>query len=161
MAKGLLRVSGSLDVTQFWPTGGSDADTINVSVKPDSFEFSPDPATRPFRVTHVFENASVHGKQKKPPIHNGKVTIRLQGIDATELHFAAMLPGKGLMNNGTRFRQFFGETATVQLGQFLRKIGAGTIPCRVESAVDHPNEVFDTYGRFIGDVLVRSGNHDV
>src|SRR5947209_3081865 len=116
--KGLLRVTGKLEVAQFWPSGGSDADTVIVQVTVNSFEFSPDPAQTPFKVTHVFEGAVVKGKQSKPPIHGGKITIRLQGIDATELHYEALLltpqklkaKGFKLKNNGTRFRQFFGET---------------------------------------------------
>jgi endonuclease YncB( thermonuclease family) len=87
MPKGLLRVTGNLDVSQFWPSGGSDADTVVVQVKANSFEFSPDPAKTSFKVIHVFDGAIVQAKQKKPAIHGGKITIRLQGIDATELHF--------------------------------------------------------------------------
>jgi len=32
-----------------------------------------------------------------------------------------------------------------------------TLPCRVRTQVDSPDEVFDTYGRFVGDVLVKVG----
>jgi hypothetical protein len=42
----------------------------------------------PFRATHVFDDGSVvAGRQRKPVIKNGHVTIRLQGIGAPELHF--------------------------------------------------------------------------
>ncbi len=159
MATGLLRVTGTLDVTQFWPSGNSDADTVNVQVTPNSFEFSPDSNPKNFKVTKIFQSATVRGKgpTPKPVIRNGKVTIRLQGVDAPELHFPPMLKGKNLKGNNHSYRQFFGETSTVKLGQFVRQFGAKTIPCQVVTSVDKPNDVFDTYGRLIGDVLVGSG----
>src|SRR5215471_12086051 len=39
------------------------------------------------RPTHVFDHAVVKGQTSKPAIKNGHITIRLQGIDATELHY--------------------------------------------------------------------------
>ena len=39
MAKGLLEVDATLDTRQFWPDGGSDADTTKVVVQPKSFRF--------------------------------------------------------------------------------------------------------------------------
>lgn len=167
MAKGLLRVTGELDLTQFWPSAGSDADTIKVKVKANSFEFSPDPAQTPFKVTHVFEGATVKGKQKKLAISStGFITVRLQGIDATELHYQALLTtpkklkdkGLKLKNNGTKFRQFLAEKATTKLDGFLSKSKKKVIKCEVYTAVDDPRDVFDTYGRFVGDIRVTVGS---
>jgi hypothetical protein len=51
---GLLRVKGTIDLNQFWPTGGvhnvlSDADTVHVKVDPaTSFVFEGN-------VTHAFQ----------------------------------------------------------------------------------------------------------
>ncbi len=160
MAKGLLRVTGKLDVTQFWPTGNSDADTVNVQVTDQSFEFSPDSKPKNFKVTKVFQGATLKGKagKPKPVIHKGTVvTIRLQGVDAPELHFPPGLRGKNLQGNNKRYRQFLGETSTVQLGGFVRQFGAKTISCQVVTSVDKPNDVFDMYGRLIGDVLLAKG----
>ena len=44
---GLLKLSGTLDVAQFWNTGQSDADTakVIVSAEGDSFQFSTNGAT--------------------------------------------------------------------------------------------------------------------
>src|SRR5262249_9353935 len=154
MARGQLRVSGKMDLAQFWPAGQSDGDTITVQVTAKSFFFSRDPATTPFKNTSVFQNATVKGRGTRPAIRNSKITIRLQGIDATELHSSASLRPGGLKDNGTRFRQFFGETATVKLHDFATQAGKGTIPCEVVTSVDTPQEVFDTFGRFIGDVLI-------
>jgi len=167
-AKGLLRVTGELDITQFWPTAGSDADTVKVKVNANSFEFSADPSQKPFKVTQAFKGATVKGKQKKLAISAAnEITIRLQGIDAPELHYQALLhtpkelkdKGVKLKNNGTKFRQFFGEKATTKLHDLFNKSKKKTIKCEVTSAVDHPNEVFDTFGRFIGDISVTLGTN--
>ena len=163
MPTGYLRVNGTLDLTQFWPGAESDADTAKVKV--NSVEFSPDPAAhKPFQKVTLLSKAFVRGQGKPKAVINskGQVTIRFQGIDATELHFAAMLPKKGLKDNGTQFRQHFGETAPVKLHQFLSGLGnKSTLPCQVVSFVDHPNDIFDMYGRMIGDILVTGGKQQV
>ena len=88
MATGLLQLRGSIALDQFWPTGRSDADTTKIllTVSPNAIEFRKN-SSSPFHSTHVFDNAVVKGRTSKPPIKNGQVTIRLQGIDATELHY--------------------------------------------------------------------------
>ncbi len=65
---GLLKVKGTIDLSQFWPNGESDADTTKVIVQTDqkAFTFRAHPGI-PSKVTHVFENATVMGKVKKPP----------------------------------------------------------------------------------------------
>ena len=163
---GLLRVTGSLDPIQFWPEGMSDADTAKVLVQtwPNTFQFQPHPGA-PFKVTRVFEGAKVKGATTKAPIDpQGRMTIRLQGIDAPELHYAPARPGHGAgITGGQRkkfehlnreYRQHFGESATVAL-RALPPLGGGPLSCVVTTLVEHPNDVFDTYGRFIGDILVR------
>src|SRR5262245_64950293 len=89
MPHGLLEVRGTIDLGQFWPSGRSDADTTTVVLKNagDAIKFRKNDAV-PFQLTHVFDDALVVGRQgRKPAIKNGHVTIRLQGIDAPELHF--------------------------------------------------------------------------
>lgn len=175
MAKGLLEVKGTIAVAQFWPTGKSDADTasIIVDVEGNSFRFKPHPGA-PFAVTHFWKDAVVVGRQRKPPVNdNGKMTIRLQGIDAPELHYrpsplsrqekegasAAKLAAFKAVNKS--YRQLLGATATKALHDFVNHSGAETIDCRVLSRVDKPNEVFDTYARFVGDIEIRHGGADV
>lgn len=168
MPAGMLEVAGSIDVKQFWPDGRSDADTTKVVVKVGggAIQFRKDSAS-PFQVTHVFDNALVKGRTTKPPIKNGQLTIRLQGIDATELHYQpsplSKVEKKGL--NQTKidayhavvhsYRQFLGATSTKALHDFLASSGKATLDCRVFTQVDHPNEVFDTYGRMVGDIEVN------
>jgi len=171
---GLLKVKGTLDLSQFWPGGQSDADTAHVLLKPNAFKFQEHPGA-PFKVTHVFDAAKVKGKfGTKPAIDKkNRITIRFQGIDATELHFSASPVNKKLKAQMTpaqlaklkqlnkNYRQFFGETAPVKLHEFLTGPGQAQLPCTVTTAVNSPNDVFDTYGRFVGDILVKIGGQEV
>ena len=166
---GLLRIRGRIELAQFWPKGSSDADTskVKVSVDADSFAFAANGKT--FRKTTVFKNASVIGASRKPVIDkNNKVTVRLQGIDAPELHYkAAPLKGNRPGVSATKRqayndvnderRQFWSESATVALAKKLAQYGSSTIACEVVSFVDAPKEVVDTYGRIIGNVRVGRG----
>jgi len=167
---GLLRVSGTIDISQFWPSGDSDADTTKVGVTADSFKFQATP-NGPFKKTTVFRNAKVVGRVAKPPIDlKGRITIRLQGIDATELHYQPTLSKKPPPTQAQRdafktanrdFRQPFGESATLGLAAYLAKLSKGPIACSVETRVDRPTDVFDTYGRFVGDIYVKVGGKTV
>jgi endonuclease YncB( thermonuclease family) len=167
MVAGILQVNGTIDLSQFWPTGRSDADTTKVvlNVGPNAFEFRRHDGA-PFQPTHVFDNAIVSGRTRKPPIKNGQVTIRLQGIDATELHYQpsplskpeksglspAQLNAYHLLVHS--YRQYLGASATKALHDFLAGTGKASLDCRVFTQVDTPNEVFDTYGRLVGDIEI-------
>jgi endonuclease YncB( thermonuclease family) len=172
MPTGVLELSGTIDLTQFWPSGDSDADTVKVVVSgPDAFRFTAHPGAAP-KVTHAFEGAQVHGKLTKDAIDNkGRVTIRLQGVDAAELHYRPLAPTlnkqkptaaqRAAFNAASgNFRQHFGETATTELFGFLSKAGRSPINCVVRTQVDEPGEVFDTFGRFIGDIIVTIGGKE-
>jgi endonuclease YncB( thermonuclease family) len=171
MPNGLLEVTGTLDLAQFWPAGESDGDTAKVVVAADAFRFkAPDGVSK---ITHAFDGATIKGSLSKPAIDKkNRVTIRWQGIDAPELHYrptAPTLAGKkptstqraAFDKSNGNFRQHFGETATVSLAQFLETFGAGPLPVVVRTQVDEPNDVFDTFGRLIGDVIVNPGPHEV
>jgi len=92
---GLLRVKGTIDSGQFWPKGTSDADTAVIVVAVDAFQFQA-ASGGPFKTTHAFEGALVHGRQgaKAPIDGKGRVRVRLQGIDALELHYQPSPLGK-------------------------------------------------------------------
>jgi len=166
MVSGLLEVHGTLDVGQFWPTGRSDADTATVTLNAvDPFRFRKH-ASAPFKATRVFDNATVSGQTSKPAIKNGKVTIRFEHIDATELHFeptrlskkekaglsAAKLNDYHLLVHF--YRQLLGASAAKALHDLVAGSGSATIACRVVTQVDTPNEVFDTFGRLIGNIEI-------
>lgn len=182
--KGLLEVDGTIDVSQFWPAGHSDADTakILVTVAPDGVRFRED-ATKPFRTTHFLDGATVgipvKGKFKPAINAKGQLTIRLQGIDAPELHYQPSaleksefpgLDGPGLTAKKKQYhdakvvhpyRQLLGATTSKALHDFLAGGGSPSLPCRVFSHVDLPNDVFDKYGRMVADIEVKIGNKTV
>ncbi|MBZ5507876.1 MAG: thermonuclease family protein [Acidobacteriia bacterium] len=157
MTKGLLQVTGTIDVTQFWPGKESDADTVKVMVEHDGFKFSPDGKPASLKVTHVFDDAMVLGSSREliPAVSKGKITVRLEHIDAPELHY--MVPLKGTKN----FRQYFGETATTKLHDLMASAGQQLVHCEVRTAIDHPNQAFDTYGRLIGSIFIRLHGKEV
>lgn len=136
----ILEVRGTLSVSQFWPDGTSDADTVKVRVARVTY------AGRP---TRVLERAVIMPLAKPAINKHGVLTIRLQGIDAPELHYRPQV--RAAKGNG-QFRQHVAEAATLALGEFL---GDGVVACRVRTLVERPTEVFDCYGRFVGDVQVR------
>ncbi len=164
---GILKIEGSMELKQFWPKGTSDADTTKVvlNVNENSFSFQPHPGAD-FHPTKVFEGAKVLGNGATEVIRNGKVTIRLQGADAPELHFRPVL-GKGhtpaqrneFKKYNEDYRQYWGETATVKLLDLLSGEHQDTLSCLVETNVEHPNDVCDVYGRIVGDVIVTVNGH--
>ncbi len=174
MASGLLEVRGTIDLAQFWPTGGADADTTSMRVDvgaADAFRFRPHPGA-PFQPTHAFVDATVAGRVRKLAVDaKGRITVRLQGIDAPELHYtpASELPkaqrsaeqSQLYLEWNLKYRQRLAETATVELAKFLASAGASPLPCRVVTAVDEPGEVFDTYARFVGNIVVSIGGGEV
>ena len=158
--KGLLRVSGTIDLSQLWPHGKSDTDTVTVVVDADGFEFSRNGSPQALRPTRVFEGAQI-GKDKV--IKAGrKVTIRIQGIDAPELHCPPGVRIAGLKGNGGHFRQFQGETSTAGLADDVTVKGKPkVVPCTVTTRINVPNDAFDMFGRLVGDVTFRVGGKTV
>jgi endonuclease YncB( thermonuclease family) len=164
--EGLLEVHGTLDVSQFWPNGESDADTSHVVVDANGFKFRPK-AGEPFKVTHVFDDAQVKGTGTNPAVKKGAVTVRWQGIDAPELHYQPSYPPKlsdqqkdAFRAENGNFREHYGESSTVALAKFFESLGPKILPVIVRTAVDAPNDVFDTYGRLIGDIIVTKGGKE-
>jgi hypothetical protein len=123
MPTGPLEVSGTIDLTQFWPTGASDADTVKVHLSgANAFRFTAHPGAAP-KITHAFEGAQVHGKVTKDAIDKQqRITVRLPAVDAAELHYRLLAPAlnkkkptkaqRAAFNAASgKFRQPFGETA--------------------------------------------------
>ncbi len=168
MATGLLTVTGTIALDQFWPGGSSDADTVKVVLADaaSAFQFAPSPGAGK-RPTRAFLGATVRGKSgAKPAIDKkNRITVRLQGIDAPELHYrpsplgrsSAITPAQrdAFKKVNREYRQHFGKQAAKALGDALLGFGQPVLPCSVVTAVEHPNDVCDTYARFIGDVIVH------
>src|SRR5918996_5810218 len=88
--KGMVEIAGSIGLDQFYYRNGrSDADTINLTI--ESVRFKPSDSANWIDDVKVFFDGAYLRKEKdkpKPVVdNNNKITIRLQGIDATELHY--------------------------------------------------------------------------
>ena len=173
---GMLRITATIDLDQFWPGKDgaphtnaliSDADTVGIVVANDGIEFQRDPGG-PFQVTRVFDRAEADdGKRRNRVLNNQRrMKIRLQGVDAPELHFRPTKPdGMSLspaqyqefLKWNFDYRQSLAETCTVKLRTELLREGPTLKTCVMTTQVDHPNDVFDKYGRGIGDLTVRVG----
>jgi endonuclease YncB( thermonuclease family) len=166
MAHGLLEVEGCVDWSQLWPTGSADADTLVIRVEPGAFRFRPHRAA-PFRRTSVFERSVVIGAQgpRRPVGSGGRLVVRLEGIDAPELHYrpSPRVPAdEQTSEQRTLFRRWaraFRQARAEAAVRGLRRLVAGSrvARCLVQTVVDEPGEVFDCYGRFVGDLLVHLG----
>ena len=97
--------------------------------------------------TRAFEGATIYGRTV---IHkDGTVVVRWQGIDSPELHYG-----------GKWYRQHWGQAPSVHLAAFLKDkaTGGNTVEVQVTTRVKKPNDVFDKYGRFVGDLLLGDVN---
>ena len=176
---GILRVKGVIELDQFWPIGSADADTtkIKLIVGKKSFEYKKEGAKK-FSTTQVFWDAISKGQVSKEVVSTSKktgiqtITVRLQGVDAPELHYhAAPLSKSGTVTDAKRKkfneineerRQHLAETATVALAKHLKQFvnAQGVVNAVFETSVDEPAESVDTYGRFVGNIRV-GGNKDI
>jgi endonuclease YncB( thermonuclease family) len=151
---GRLRARGNLQLSQFWPDGQSDADTANLEIKLDlspSFVFRPDAGVE--TATSVFNDANWKDRSTLKPIlgsKKNKLRVRLQGIDAPELHYLPRV--KGAKN----FRQRLAESAVFALREKLLEMADGSKMLRADAItfIESPNDAFDVYGRFVGNVTV-------
>jgi endonuclease YncB( thermonuclease family) len=164
---GLLKIEGAIDLAQFWPIGEADADTtkIQINVGEGSFSFAADGTN--FERTDVLDSAIAVGQGAKEIVRNNKVTVRLQGVDAPELHYKASALKTGAKGvtvakrkkfnelNKHERRQHWAESATVALRKHIAEISDGDmVPCTVLSLVDTPSELVDTYGRVVADIFI-------
>lgn len=93
MAAHTVRIRGTLNGSQCWPGGDSDADTLRVRVVGNAVRVVEDGSKRE-RVTRAFDGARVIGRGVHPAIDsNGFVRVRLQGVDAPELHYMPVADG--------------------------------------------------------------------
>lgn len=171
MATGQLEVRGTVAIAQFWPGGRADADTVNVEIGMASttFRFRASPGA-PFKATRAFDGATVrtqYGKEEvvqKTSASTRLLNVRLEGIDAPELHYRATAARKltaerkkAMPSFGHEYRQRGAESCALVMKEKLAKGGATTIPCRVVTTVDRPGDVCDMYGRMVGTLFVGAG----
>ncbi len=146
-------VEGKLDLTQFYGHGGeSDADTAKVL--PTKAYYVDHQTTKTTKVKWL-SKAMVRGRGRKDVIDKkGLLTLRIQWVDAPELHFSSQLKGSH------PYRQNYGIRATDELAQHLLSEAKGktVVPVVVRSIVYRPGEVFDTYGRCVSTLEVHLGS---
>ncbi len=170
-----LEITGTIDLAQFWPTGKSDADTtkLRLTIAQGSVKVRLAGQTH-FQTTTAYDGAGMPGKKDADTdkakidavIKNGGLTVRLQRIDAPELHYRpdakgrdGKLKGTGLIQD---YRQNQAETAVVKLAKFLGSFGKNPLPCTFTSelkASEGPGAALDKYGRFVGDIILPDGTN--
>ncbi len=166
---GILKITGTIDVSQFFPEKDSDADTLKLKI---------DPAKKPVVftddnnksiVSNVFYDSYCIAKGVKKKLFNVNrkaITIRLQGVDAPELHYKQFgrknLTAAQKLRNSQQYRQFYGETAAASLHDMLQALGKNPLDASfISYNIDIPSDVVDCYGRFIGDVLIVVGKKEI
>ena len=155
----LVVIAGKITTNNFWPRGTSDADTLKLDIT-DGGIFYGSPHSRNLIRTHVFDNAYCKVDKVKQPVISDKgiVEIRLQGVDAPELHYPVIYENSDAPV--IHYRQYLGKTATVDMVTALGGQNK-TINCEIWSYINKPSDLFDAYGRAIGYAFTvdQSGNN--
>lgn len=162
----LLKFYGVIELDNFWPCfketdgkityGQCRADVIKVIIdKKTGFVTKNHPYASEGK-TKVYNHALVKGRVIKPPIDtNGFVTVKLQGVDAPELQYRPGIKKEKILN------QHFGQTAVVELNHMLLKHSLNNkINCSVKTFVEKPEDAFDCYGRFVGDIVILKDDRE-
>jgi len=164
--RGEFEIGGSVDLDQFYGRGGgSDADTVKLKMEPTQIRWKARPEDKWQKISPEFlEGANVIGK---PVLDSqGRVTLRLQGVDAPELHYPAS-PVETLEEASPRaqarwenalFRQHGAYRATVALVGMLSTYATQSRPNKIKARahawVGSPADLFDVYGRFVSELLL-------
>jgi len=162
--KGLVQIYGTIDLNQFYYRAGlSDADTVKIEITVEAVKFRPEKGARWLESLQVFNEGFINGR---PVVESDKIVVRLQGVDAPELHYSGSrdIPENKMTAEQKRkwknaeFRQRWGARSTWELTTYLNKHekirGSGFVEVYAFSRVDSPGDVFDIYGRFVGDIVI-------
>jgi len=180
--QGLLTIDGVIRPNQFWPEGKADGDTVKITLlkgtKP--FRFRKKPTGTASTVT-LYDKARSHDsktfseKYSKNVVHDvpGKpnagtryVTIRMQGIDAPELHYK-IYDGRQIIKLQDRkanieYYQPLSASAATVIRRLIEAVGTDDeLPCQFRTRIDKPDQAIDKYGRFVGDIFIKVGGVDV
>ncbi len=141
----LFILRGWFSVRQFFPSGNSDADTVKVKIATAAMRTEAGEKNIYGELDDAYAVQLENGKTYHDKVlSSGAVTVRLQHIDAPELHYVL---GK------TKFRQPRGVSSARRVMEGLTWHASDWIPCEVVTQVNHPSEAFDCYGRLVGDIL--------
>jgi endonuclease YncB( thermonuclease family) len=115
------------------------------------------------RPTTAFDKAEVNGKfgrsaviKKTKTNPARRIAVRLQGVDAPELHYQPTVSGmgKGIIHP---FRQSLGETCADALHDYIASFGQAELPCMVVTKVNKPSDVCHVFGRLVGNLILTVG----
>lgn len=180
---GLLKIRGDIRLEQFWPRGKSESDAskIKITLGNNAFEYKAD-GQENYRSTNVFAEAYIPYQRKKQKIikRGNQLLVRLQGVDAPELHYSLYGPTptkhptrRGNLNvfdyenliqesNSIEYRQPMAETAVYQLLTFLSKEAkGGEVPCTFICNANTPTDACDKYGRLVGSIYVTVNKKEI
>ena len=170
---GLVEVHGEIKLSTFYYKGGqSDADTVKLDIENGFARFRANKNTGWKNVTHILLEGKINSNPVIKVYKNSAVkrlTVRLQGIDAPELHFRAdsRKLGKNIKEKWdyTDYRQRGGAKATWELVNKIEEYKdphKDIVKAHTLSRVKSPNDAFDVHGRFVGDVVIkRNGKPDL
>jgi endonuclease YncB( thermonuclease family) len=186
--KGLLTIDGVIRLAQFWPKGKSDGDTVKITIPKgvtDAFKFARSPTAKA-KVVHTFDDALAYDAKTLPPqslkyatkvvtqprgkanVGVRQVSIRMQGIDASELHFKIYDPRtivqipKPNRKVNIEYYQSLSGSAAITLQQLIKAVGTGDeLPCQFRTRVNTAADTIDKYGRFVGDIWVTVGGTEI
>lgn len=173
---GLLKIHGDIRLEQFWPRGKSESDAskIKITLGDNAFEYKAD-GQENYKPTLVFNEAYVPYQRKKQKIikRGNQLLVRLEGVDAPELHYTLYGPTptkhptrRGNLDvfdyesliqesNSIEYRQPMAETAVYQLLTFLSKAAkSGQVPCTFICNANTPADACDKYGRLVGSMYI-------
>jgi endonuclease YncB( thermonuclease family) len=182
--KGKVKINGKIFLDQFFSLGGrSDADTVRVYLNPSSVEFRRSEENDWQRNLTLFDKAYYYDEEEKTwkkivvtdRGHNEQeyMKIRLQGIDAPELHCLANMGDLYLdyshftnfksLNVMFEYRQHWGARAATELAKFLKcnstkDNGEEFVEAYAISSVDKPHDLFDKFGRAVADIFIIKNN---
>jgi endonuclease YncB( thermonuclease family) len=181
--KGEVMISGKIFLNQFFSvgTGRSDADTVKILMTPQSIKFrksKDDPWLENLTLLNdAFYYNEEEGRRKNILLTNrtdGRkyIIIRLQGIDAPELHYPPNRGGLELfyeqytnfraLSDMFEFRQYWGARAAKELADFLRANSDGNeyLDASAISSIDKPSNLFDKFGRAVADIIIHTRNKE-
>lgn len=169
--EGRVEIYGRIDLKQFYYMGGqSDADTVKITMQINAIRFRKNDQSEWQDNLTLFNNAKV-GRNKVID-SQGRMKIRLQGIDAPELHFRPTAPKwlddiqRTKFNSlNEEYRQHGGGKSTYNLVEFLKTHSHGDdgelyVNAFAFSNIDSPNDLFDKYGRAVADIVVTVNDDD-
>lgn len=172
---GRVEIHGKIALKQFYPQGSSDADTVQIKLTPESVRFRKNNTEAWKENLQVLDDAFYNDGNSKEPVVKYKnqpdrkyLKIRLQGIDAPELHYDAdkgdlFLPDDQFTEfnklGKRKYRQKWAAKATSELSKLLtaysyEEQGEKFIKAYAFSMVDTPNDLFDRYGRAVADIVI-------